>query len=174
MNNFFVSHISPQYLSFYLISLIVILPALVSVMTSNIKIALVSLFFTFFGISGYYVLLYSEFLAITQVVVYVGAILILLIFAFLLLDLKFLKGESKIKQKISSFFVALMFFIFIPFCMILKSTWSGENKVINKPNDIVESMGALLLIDEFILLEVAGALLLLALIGASLMIKREK
>ena len=151
MNNFFVNHISPQYLSFYLISLIVILPALVSVMTSNIKIALVSLFFTFFGISGYYVLLYSEFLAITQVVVYVGAILILLIFAFLLLDLKFLT-----------------------FCMILKSTWSGENKVINKPSDVVESMGALLLIDEFILLEVAGALLLLALIGASLMIKREK
>ncbi|MGI6681282.1 MAG: NADH-quinone oxidoreductase subunit J [Bdellovibrionota bacterium] len=169
-----VDFLSLESVCFFILSFTIILSSLISVLASDIKVALFSLFATFFGIAGLYAMLYSEFLAIMQVIVYVGAILILLLFAALLLSPKFLKGETSIGLKLSSFISVCVFFIIFFIPIISKSTWVGENRVIKKSDEILSSIGEFLLSYEFLTLEVAAVLILVALVGASIMIKEEK
>lgn len=169
-----INFLSSQSICFFIISAIVIFTACVATFSKNIKVSLFCLFFTFFGISGYYVLLYSEFLAIMQVLIYVGAILALLLFGALLIDDKFMKGESKKKIRITSFIFICIYFLLIPLNLIYHTLWSAENKVIKKSFDATSMIGELLVSNEFIILEVVGILMLLSLIGASLIIKKDK
>ncbi len=169
MNNFF----TPQSISFFVISFVVIISAIFAVFSSNIKIAIFSLFFTFFSIAGYYVLLFSDFLAIMQVVIYVGASLVLLLFASLLVDAKFLKGETSFKLKSISIIFSILFFLIIPLQIIFSSIWSGENFAIQKTFPVTRVIGKVLLSEQVIVFEISGMLLLLALIGASIMLKKK-
>ena len=54
------------------------------VFSRNIMYAAFSLLFTFFGVAGLYVLLQADFLAVTQILIYVGGILVLLLFGVML------------------------------------------------------------------------------------------
>jgi NADH-quinone oxidoreductase subunit J len=69
---------------FYLFGAITLLSAMVTVFSKSLVYSAFSLVFTFFGVAGMYVLLNADFLAITQLLVYVGGILILLIFGVML------------------------------------------------------------------------------------------
>src|SRR3990167_7471745 len=69
---------------FYLFALVTILSAYLVVTVRNIVYSAFSLLFTLFGIAGLYALLGADFLAIVQLIVYVGGILILMIFGVML------------------------------------------------------------------------------------------
>ncbi|HKJ82064.1 MAG TPA: NADH-quinone oxidoreductase subunit J, partial [Ignavibacteriaceae bacterium] len=69
---------------FYLFAIITLVSAFFVVTTRNIIYSAYYLLFTFFGVAGIYVLLGADFIAIVQLVVYVGGILILLLFGVML------------------------------------------------------------------------------------------
>src|SRR3989304_645620 len=69
---------------FYLFAATTILSAFFVVTTRNIVHAAFFLLFTFFGVAGIYVLLGADFVAIVQLIIYVGGILILLLFGVML------------------------------------------------------------------------------------------
>jgi NADH:ubiquinone oxidoreductase subunit 6 (subunit J) len=69
---------------FYIFGAITIAGAAVTAFSRNIVYAAFALLFTFFGIAGLYVMANADFLAVTQLLVYVGGILILLIFGVML------------------------------------------------------------------------------------------
>ncbi len=69
---------------FYLFAIITVLGAVVTACARNIVYAAFGLLFTFFGVAGLYVMANADFLAVTQLLVYVGGILILLIFGVML------------------------------------------------------------------------------------------
>jgi NADH-quinone oxidoreductase subunit J len=69
---------------FYIFGAITVVSAFVTAFAKNIVYAAFSLLFTFFGIAGLYVMANADFLAVTQLLVYVGGILILLIFGVML------------------------------------------------------------------------------------------
>jgi NADH:ubiquinone oxidoreductase subunit 6 (subunit J) len=71
-------------LIFYIFAATTIGGAVVTAFSKNIVYAAFSLLFTFFGIAGLYVMANADFLAVTQLMVYVGGILILLIFGVML------------------------------------------------------------------------------------------
>ncbi len=73
-----------QQFLFFLFSVIVIVSAILVVTTSNLFHAALFLILSFFGVAGYYVLLDAGFFAVAQVLVYIGAISILIIFAVML------------------------------------------------------------------------------------------
>ena len=54
------------------------------VTSPNLVHSAVSLFFTFFGVAAIYIFLYADFIAATQVIIYVGGILVLIIFGVML------------------------------------------------------------------------------------------
>ncbi|MEK6571394.1 MAG: NADH-quinone oxidoreductase subunit J, partial [Bacteroidota bacterium] len=69
---------------FYVFALVTVVSAFVVVFSKNIVHSAFSLLFTFFGVAGLYVLLNADFLAVTQLLIYVGGILILLLFGVML------------------------------------------------------------------------------------------
>jgi len=69
---------------FYIFGAITLAGACTTAFAKNIVYAAFSLLFTFFGVAGLYVMANADFLAVTQLLVYVGGILILLIFGVML------------------------------------------------------------------------------------------
>ncbi|MEI8133795.1 MAG: NADH-quinone oxidoreductase subunit J [bacterium] len=69
---------------FYCFAIITVAGAFVTALSKNIVYAAFALLFTFFGIAGLYVMANADFLAVTQLMIYVGGILILLIFGVML------------------------------------------------------------------------------------------
>jgi NADH-quinone oxidoreductase subunit J len=71
-------------LIFYIFAVITIAGAATTAFTRNLVYSAFGLLFTFFGVAGIYVMASADFLAVTQLLVYVGGILILLIFGIML------------------------------------------------------------------------------------------
>ncbi len=69
---------------FYMFAVIVIVSAMGVVFSKKMMYSAFSLLFTFFGMAGLYVLLSADFVAITQIMVYVGGILVLIVFGVML------------------------------------------------------------------------------------------
>src|ERR1700741_4581603 len=69
---------------FYLMSFIALASALFVAATRNLVRSIFMFFITLFALAGLYVLALADFVAITQIVIYVGGILVLILFAFML------------------------------------------------------------------------------------------
>ena len=69
---------------FYVFVFIIIAASLLIIFTRNVMHAVFSTMLVFLGIAGLYVLMQAEFIAATQIMVYVGGVLVLLIFGVML------------------------------------------------------------------------------------------
>jgi NADH-quinone oxidoreductase subunit J len=69
---------------FYLFALAIVASAVTVAFSHNIVHAAFALLFTFFGIAGVYVLLSADFIAVAQILIYVGGILVLVVFGVML------------------------------------------------------------------------------------------
>jgi len=157
---------------FYLFAIITLVSAWFVVTTRNVIYSAFFLLFTFFGVAGIYVLLAADFIAVVQIMVYVGGILILLIFGVMLtnkitnVDIKSgtanLLVASVVTGVLMGALVSVMFF----------TDWKvqpGET-----PTTTLKSLGSMLLTDYILFFELLGILLLIALIGAASIARREK
>jgi len=136
----------------------------------------VSLIAMMLGLAGVFVLLSAHFLAVLQVIVYAGAIMVLFMFVIMLLNLKGDDKAWKTRDKniplsiITGFLVVLVLYKFIDF--ITRSD-------INDPAEITKSFGTVAeigtsLFTDFVLpFEVASILLLAAMVGAVVLAKTK-
>ena len=154
----------------FLVTAVVILASAVMVVTSpNLVHAALWLVSTLFGVAVLYAILNAGFLAVVQVVVYIGAIAILFIFAVMLTRREMRdKGPGLNKNWWVSALVSLLTFGGLAF---LLSNWIGFSQTstaIPSGFDAVSALGnALISPDAFVLpFEVASVLLVAALVGA--------
>lgn len=157
---------------FYLFALITIVSAVIVVNARNIVHAAFSLLLTFFGVSGIYVLLGADFLAVVQIMVYVGGILILLLFGVMLTnkitDVEIRSGSFQVLPAI----IGLAAFAAILFGVMTSTNWKSQNFEI--PNTTSFDLGRLLISEYVLVFELLGILLLIALIGAASIARRDK
>lgn len=150
---------------FYAFSGIIIGSSVVCVFHPNILYAGLSLFGAFFGVAGIYLLLGADFLAATQVLIYVGGILTLLLFAVMLSkNIYGVKFEEEKKRKI-----APTLFCMILLGFLIKFIFSAHWNIVTPsepPAATTHRLGTLLLTDYLLLFELSSVLLLAALIGA--------
>lgn len=73
-----------EQIAFYLFAGLAIAAALLILFTRNLMYAAFALFITFFGVAALYVLAMADFLAVAQIMVYVGGVLVLLVFGIML------------------------------------------------------------------------------------------
>jgi NADH-quinone oxidoreductase subunit J len=155
---------------FYLFAAITVLSAFFVVTTRNIIHSAYYLLFTLFGIAGIYVLLGADFIAIVQLVVYIGGILILLLFGVMLTNkithVQIKSGTIKIIP--AALGVAL--FAGILAAALLNTKWKTINNEL--PLATTHSLGLLLLQQYGVVFELLGILLLIALIGAASMARK--
>src|SRR3954465_15621329 len=72
---------------FWVLSIITLFSALMVITSKNPVYSVLWLIVTFFAISGHYVLLNAQFLAIVNIIVYAGAIMVLFLFVIMLMNL---------------------------------------------------------------------------------------
>ena len=158
-------------LLFLFISFLVIGSAVNVVISSQLIYSAVSLLFTLFGVAGLYVFLYADFMAATQVIIYVGGILVLIIFGVMLtnkIDTPNIVSSSS--NQVIGFFAASFLFL-IQLAVIVKTDWKqGEVQQIEGTVDVI---GSMLLWDYFLAFEIVSVLLLAALIGAAFLSRRN-
>lgn len=150
---------------FYIFALATLGSAFMVVTTRNIVHAAFYLLLTFFGVTGIYVLLTADFVAIVQLVVYVGGILILLIFGVMLTNKI---TNVQIKSGSMQLFPAAIgvgLFAGILVSALLNTEWNTAAGEI--PKSTLNGLGLLLMNEYIIVFEVLGVLLLVALVGAA-------
>jgi len=161
-------------LLFYIFAAIVIGSAAVVVLSKNIMYSAFSLLFTFFGIAGLYVLLFADFVALTQIMVYIGGILVLIIFGVMLttkitgVDIK--TGTTGKVQLITSLIVVAIIAVTL---IILFTNVEWVSREFVQPNTTIEGLGYALMTEYLLPFEVASVLLLIALVGAALIARRK-
>jgi NADH-quinone oxidoreductase subunit J len=159
--------ISPADVIFFVLGLFTVSSAIVVAISRNVVYSAVALLFAFCGVAGLYVLLSADFLAATQLLVYVGGILILILFAvFLSNRIVDVKLSNPVHFRLPAAVGCLVLF------GILASTATDVARAI-VPSPVYKpttaDLGELLMTKYLLPFEVASVLLLAALIGAALL-----
>lgn len=156
-----------------------IISAIYAVATNSIVNAVFAMFASFFSVSALLVLAQAEFLAISHLMIYIGGIIVLMIFA-IMLSSKNILDDTSIKEKVSSAykFTKLISAIactalFILIAKLILSSAPIKSVQQTKINSIKE-IGVSLLSDYAFPLEIISLLLLVALMAASIIIRKEK
>lgn len=157
---------------FYLFAAITIISALFVVTTRNIIYSAFFLLFTFMGVSGIYVLLGADFIAIVQIMVYVGGILILMLFGVMLTN-KITSVEIRTGTvHLLPAAIGVVIFMSAVFSVMVWTQWKIEPAQL--PITTTKEIGSILINDYMLIFELLGILLLIALIGAASIARREK
>tara|TARA_Y100001970_G_scaffold42776_1_gene53292 strand:- start:75979 stop:76491 length:513 start_codon:yes stop_codon:yes gene_type:complete len=154
------------------IFMIICASALMVVTSPNLVHSAVSLLFTLFGVAAVYVFLYADFIAATQVVVYVGGILVLIIFGVMLTNkIENATIDSKTHNRIPGLVFSLALLI-IQFYIIFNTNWHVND---NLPKEsTIKDIGYMLLNKYLLPFEVVSILLLAALIGAAMLSRKKE
>ena len=153
------------------ICLLTIVTAVWVVLSPNLIHSAVSLLFTLFGVAGLYVYLYADFIAATQIIIYVGGILVLIIFGVMLtnnIDDPNLSNESQNKLLGGVFCFALLVMLSK---IILNTNWYREELITREST--VNDIGNMLLTTYLLPFEIVSILLLAALMGAALLSRKN-
>ena len=130
----------------------------------------------FFHVAGLFVTLHAEFLAIIQILVYAGAILVLYLFVVMLLNLK--REEHFHSQLIVGLFLGCVLFAEAVLLVLKGETTLGQNlsatgtAPIELTQGNTESIGELLYSTYLFPFEVASLILLVAMVGAVILTKK--
>ncbi len=159
---------------FYFFATIAVVSASIVVFSRNIIYSAFSLLFTFFAVAGLYVLLNADFLAITQLLIYVGGILVLMLFGVMLthkvvsVDMK--TGTLKILPAalITSMIAGTLIGIFTV------TDWKVAPLQTGDPMPTAKAIGEMFMTTWLLPFEVASVILLIALIGAAIIARRDK
>jgi NADH:ubiquinone oxidoreductase subunit 6 (subunit J) len=158
-------------IAFWVLAVIGVLAALAVVLLGDVFRAALSLVLCFLTVAGIYITLSADFLAAVQVLIYVGAISVLIILAIMLTrDVQ--RGSPSGRLRIPAFFVSLLFFGGVAFAL-LNTPWQVS---VAPPLEPTTPALAGLLFGEggFILPVEIGAILLLAAIIGAIVLVREK
>ena len=156
---------------FYLFAVMTIASAAVVVFARNLIRCAFALLFTFFGVAGLYAFLGADFLAATQMVIYVGGILVLLLFGVMLTHKLYDLNLKSERFQIAPALVAVVGVFGILVIFMLRTRWYGGGQSPMVPT--TAAIGELLMRDYILPFEAASILLLIALIGAAMIVRRR-
>lgn len=167
-----------QDLVFYTLALILLYAALNVITTRNPVYAALFLVLAFFTAAGIWLLLEAEFLAITLVLVYVGAVMVLFLFVVMMLDINLDRLREGFWQALP---VALPVggLMAVEMVMIVGVNNFGADKVLApaaKPADYsnTAALGRVLYTDYLLAFELAAVVLLVAIVAAIALTLRSR
>ncbi len=167
---------STIFLIFTILSAVTLASAFMTIFSRNPIHSAIYLVICFFSIAGHYLLFNAQFLAIVHIIVYSGAIMILILFTLMLMNLN--KSDEVHKPRITrlgavvsfGLIVAVLIAIFVNTNPIVEYNTTGEDF------QSIKVLGQVLLDSEtgfMVAFEFASVLLLVAMIGAVLLSKKE-
>ena len=142
------------------------------VISPNLIHSAVSLLITLFGMAGFYVMLYADFVAGAQILIYVGGVLVLIIFGVMLtnkIDKPVIASDSS--NKVIGLFVSSFIFSMLAI-IVLQTPWNINSDISQGPST-VELIGHLILGKYLLPFELISVLLLAALAGSAMLARKK-
>lgn len=159
-----------QVIVFYSFAALLIYSALMVVSSKHSVKAALFLVLSFAAASAIWLLLQAEFLAISLIVVYVGAVMVLLLFVVMMMDVDYAALRQGFVRKLPIAVVIAISFFAILYGFITHGGFSAEHYAIpeSKPADYsnIKELGRVLYTEYVVAFEVAAVILLVAIIAA--------
>jgi NADH-quinone oxidoreductase subunit J len=167
--------VSLTFFFFMVLGALAIGSAVFTIASRNPVASAIGLVFHFFMLAGLYLTLQAQFLAAIQVLVYAGAIMVLVVFVIMLLNLG---NEDQLKEKFN--YRKLLALIFaavfvVQFLIIFLGNTSGLSTLNSKAlvNGTAQSIGSQLFVNYLFPFEAIYLLLIAAIVGSVLLAKRN-
>ncbi len=159
-------------IAFWVLAVVSVGAALAVVLMRDIFRAALFLVLCFFTVAGIYITLSADFLAGAQVLIYVGAIGVLIIFA-IMLTRESRRGSPSGRLRLPALLIGLLFLVTMVF-VVVSTDWHVIAELPTEPTTTAIAQALFSGEDGFVLaFEIAAALLLAAIIGAIVLV-REK
>lgn len=157
---------------FYVIAALMIYSALKMVLSTNLVHSALLMAVTFACIAIIYILLNADYLAVVQIMVYVGAVTVLFVFGIMLTKREYIEKSSQFNRyKASAAVIAAA--LFTVFAVNILNAEFNLSETVAADNTIM-TISTLLLKDYAIAFQAAGVLLLVATVGAVVIGKGAK
>ncbi|MBK9924021.1 MAG: NADH-quinone oxidoreductase subunit J [Anaerolineales bacterium] len=168
---------SGDLILFLILALVAIATAMGMLLSKNAVYSALFLVLNFVTVAVFYLLLGAPFIAMSQVTVYAGAIMVLFLFVIMLLGAEKLSGEFEWRKTLFPASLALILVAEATYLLLTKARPVGDvlapSDAVNQPEALVELGKALF--GQFLLpFEVTSILLLVAMVGAIVLTKKEK
>ena len=165
---------------FFIVSITIITSSLLVIISKNPIHSVLFLILVFFNTSILFLFSNAEFLAMVILIVYIGAVAVLFLFVIMMLDINI----TKLRQ---TFLNYLPIGLFVGFIILLElfyvvsqsklnfvQTSSIENNISSQILDNTKIIGNILYTDYFLLFQISGIILLVAMIGAIFLTIRKR
>ncbi|HVN47336.1 MAG TPA: NADH-quinone oxidoreductase subunit J [Bacteroidota bacterium] len=159
---------------FYIFAFITLAGACAVVFSRNIVRSAFALLFAFFGVAGIYIFLLADFIAITQLLIYVGGILVLILFGVMLTSKQIRVDVKTGTVQVLPAIVLVAAFAGTMVGIFWSTDWHGIPVTAAAVDKTAPQIGELLLTQYLLPFEIASVILLVALIGAAMIARREK
>ena len=157
---------------FWFLSALAILSAIMVVASKSPVHGILFLIIVFFAISGHYILLNAQFIAIVNIIVYAGAIMVLFLFVVMLMNLNAdTEPPHKSKYLMYGGVIAGCSLLLVLVAALKKS--SGMLELKSGSTGLIENLGKTLFTDFVFPFEISSVLFLSAMIGAVVISKKE-
>ncbi len=166
---------SPITLIFYFLSAITLASAFLTIYSKNPIHSAIYLVICMVSIVGHYLMFNAQFLALVQLIVYAGAIMVLFLFTIMLMNLN--KEDEVHKPRITRLGAIVVFIItsiILVTIFIHSKTIMGDYDTSGEDFQSIRKLGQVLLNEYMVPFEFASILLLVAMIGVVLLSKKEK
>lgn len=155
--------------AFYVVGAIALVGALIAVTQPNLLRAALGLVLAFVGVAGVYFVLEAEFVGVVQILIYIGAISVLILFAVMLTRGLMRGGVAFNTQWVAAAFIAVIVFAILLF-VVVSTKWNVVTQKVS--GDLIPKIGTELMTTYLLPFEAVSLLLLAALVGA-IVIARE-
>jgi NADH-quinone oxidoreductase subunit J len=160
-----------QNVFFGLIAAVMLFSAFRVVTTINIVHAALWLVLVLAGVAAQFILLGAEFVAVTQVLVYIGAVVVLFLFGIMLTRAS-LGDDETVREEKHAMAAIVGVLLFSVMALALLDTWGDDRIVIDQPQQVREVSDAIF--SQYIVpFEAVSVLLLAALIGAIVVARKD-
>jgi len=159
---------------FIVLSAIAVFSALMVIISKNPVHSVIWLILVFFAISGHYLLMNAQFLAIVNIIVYAGAIMVLFLYVLMLMDLK-KETEPKKNRWLKIAGAVAGGSLLLVLVAALRKADIGQNIAETRVGDIglIENLGKTLFTEYVVPFEISSILFLSAMVGAVVIGKKE-
>ncbi|TVQ47702.1 MAG: NADH-quinone oxidoreductase subunit J [Gloeocapsa sp. DLM2.Bin57] len=163
-----------QFVCFFVLTGMMLSAAVGVVLLENIVYSAFLLAVVFLSISGLYILLNADFVAAAQILIYVGAVNVLIIFAIMLVNKQedFATIPKRWIRKVATGLVCLSIFALLT-TMILITPWSLDATSPALIENTVIELAKHLFSDFLLPFELASVVLLMAMVGAIILARRD-
>ena len=159
---------------FWILSVLAVFSALMVITSKNPVFSVIWLILVFFSISGHYLLFNAQVLAIVNIIVYAGAIMVLFLYVLMLLDLK-KETEPQKNHWIKIAGAVAGGCLLLVLVAALKNADNINNIASTREGDIglIQNLGKLLFNEYVVPFEISSILFLSAMVGAMVIGKKE-